>query len=134
MNEAVKPKTTAELVELFIQLRNAKSQAENVAKEFINSNYVEPMNRIEQQLLQILNTNGLDSVRGPSGTAYKHISTSVTVSDQREFQRHVIGAEAWDLIEWRASKTAVNEIVERGEQLPPGVNRTSFWSIGVRKS
>jgi len=121
------------LVEEYIQLRDAKVKAEDLSKEFMRTNFTDRMEQLEQDLLDILNTNGLDSIAGPSGTAYKKVSTSVTVADAREFRRHIIGAEQWDLLDWRANKTAVNELVERGEALPPGVNRSAFLTVGIRR-
>ena len=57
------------------------------------------MNEIELTLLDQLNQLGVDSVASQEGTAYKKMSTSVTMADAREFRRHVIGGELWDLIE-----------------------------------
>jgi hypothetical protein len=125
--------TPAQLVEEYIQLRDAKVKAEDLSKEFMRTNFTDRMETLEQLLLDILNANGLDSIAGPSGTAYKKISTSVTVADPREFRRHIIGAEQWDLLDWRANKTAVNDLVDKGEPLPPGVNRSAFLTVGIRR-
>ena len=42
-------------------------------------------------------------------------------------------ALAVDLADWRV-KTHIEEMLEEGEQLPPGVNRTSFFTVGIRRS
>lgn len=126
-------KTPAMLVEEYIKLRDAKKHSEDAVKEFLRKNYDERMEYLEATLLDMLNKAGLDSFASPAGTAYKKLSTSVTVADQREFRRHVIGSEEWDLIDWRANKTAVNDLVEKGEPLPPGVNRTGFYTVGIRR-
>jgi hypothetical protein len=130
MNVAVKP---AELVEEYIHLRDLKAKAKETFAEFCHVNYNERMDAIEGELLNLLNAMGVDSLAGKTGTAYKNISTSVTIADAREFRRHVIGTEGWDLIDWRANKTAVNELVEQGEPVPPGVNRTAIYTIGIRR-
>ena len=57
----------------------------------------------------------------------------MTIADGREFRRHVIGGEQWDLADWRANKTAVNDLVEQGEPLPPGINRSAFYKVGIRR-
>jgi hypothetical protein len=130
MTVAIKP---AELVEEYIALRDGKKRAEEVYDEFIKTNFSTRMQEIETMLLSMLNAMGIDSIAGKGGTAYKKLSTSVTVADAREFRRHVIGTENWDLLDWRANKTTVNDLVEKGEPVPPGVNRSAFLTIGIRR-
>ncbi len=123
----------ADLVEEFIRLRDEKQQVEKGFEEQMKMRYIERMESIKVTLLDLLNKLGVDSIAGHTGTAFKSISTSVTVADAREFRRHVIGGEHWDLIDWRANKTAVNDLVDQGEPLPPGINRSSFYNINVRR-
>lgn len=130
MNVTVKP---SELVEEYINLRDAKSKAKETFDIFCKQHFNDRMEQIEQNLLSVLTAMGVDSLAGSSGTAYRKISTSVTIADSREFQRHVIGGENWDLIDWRANKTAVNDLVEAGEAVPPGVNRSATYTIGIRR-
>lgn len=130
MNVTVKP---ADLVEEYIRLRDEKQQAEKLFGEALAERCGNRMLEIEAQLLDTLNALGVDSLAGHSGTAYKKVSTSVTVADAREFRRHVIGTEQWDLANWSANKTLVNELVEKGEPVPPGLNRSAFYTIGIRR-
>ena len=130
MDMPIKP---SELVEEYIALRDTKKQKEAEFEAAIQENITNRMNEIEIALLDQLNALGIDSVSGKSGTAYKKISTSVTIADPREFRRHVIGTEQWDLANWSANKTLVNDMVERGEPIPPGVNRSAFYTIGIRR-
>lgn len=123
----------ADLVEEFIRLRDEKTTVEKGIEEEIKLRYTDRMEAIKVTLLDLLNKLGVDSIAGRTGTAFKSMSTSVTVADAREFRRHVIGGEHWDLIDWRANKTAVNDLVEAGEPLPPGINRSSFWNVNVRR-
>lgn len=123
----------AALVTEFIKLRDAKKQFEEMAAEKSKQLYGDRMAEIEIQLLDILNELGVDSIAGKGGTAYRKVSTSVTIADAREFRRHVIGSEAWDLADWRANKTIINEMVEQGLEVPPGVNRTTFATVGIRR-
>jgi len=130
VNITVKP---SDLVEEFVRLRDEKKRAEDTYKTWLDENYNNRMNEIELTLLDQLNQLGSDSISSPAGTAYKKLSVSVTTADGREFRRHVIGGELWDLIEFRPAKTAVNDLVERGEPVPPGLNRSTFFSIGIRR-
>lgn len=123
----------AALVTEYIKLRDAKQQFEELCTEKMKELYGGRMEEIEAKLLDMLNKLGVDSISGKGGTAYKKISTSVTIADPREFRRHIIGNEAWDLADWRANKTIINEMVEQGQGIPPGVNRTTFATIGIRR-
>ena len=130
MNVDVKP---ADLVEEYIRMRDEKKQAEDRFDELVKERYGDRMAEIEVRLLDTLNKLGVDSIAGKSGTAYKKVSVSLTIADAREFRRHVIGNEAWDLANWSANKTLVNDMVERGEPIPPGLNRTTIQNIGIRR-
>jgi hypothetical protein len=132
-DQAIEAVSPAKLIEEYIALRDAKKHADETYAEFIKVNYADRMDELERVLLDTLNKLGVDSLAGQSGTVYKKLSTSVTVADAREFRRHVIGDEDWDVIDWRANKTAINDRVENGEALPPGVNRTTFFSVGIRR-
>ena len=132
MNMDVKVKP-AELVEEYIALRDEKKQVEERFDEELKARYTERMQAIEVTLIDTLNQLGVESISGKSGTAYKKVSTSVTVADPREFRRHIIGNEQWDLANWSANKTIINDMVERGEPIPPGVNRSAFYTIGIRR-
>jgi len=123
----------ADLVEEFIRLRNEKSFVEKGFEAEMQARYTDRMEVIKVKLIDLLNSLGVDSIAGKTGTVYKTITTSVTMADAREFRRHVIGSEQWDLADWRPNKTMVNDMVERGEPLPPGVNRSAFVNINVRK-
>jgi len=124
----------ADLVEEFIRLRDEKQFVEKGFEAEVKTRYTDQMEAIKQTLLELLNKLGVDSIAGRSGTAFKSITTSVTVADAREFRRHVIGGEHWDYIDWRANKTAINDLVEAGEPLPPGINRSAFVNINVRRN
>lgn len=133
MSKVKSMQSAAQLVEEFIELRDAKSLAKQKYTEFCQVNFESRMNEIQDTLLAMFSQLGIDSIASPSGTAYKHIATSVTTADMREFRRHVIGTEQWDLADWKPNKTLINEMVERGEPIPPGVNRSATQIIGIRR-
>jgi len=129
----VMEKTPAEMVEEYITLRDGKKVAADKFSEWEDTNFNSRMKDLEIKLLDTLNKLGSDSISSKSGTVYKKVTTSVTVADGREFQKHVIDHAQWELIDWRANKTAVNDLVESGEPLPPGINRSAFVSVGIRR-
>jgi hypothetical protein len=133
MTEQAIEQTPVQKVEEYIKLRDTKKAAEDRFSEWEKEAYGNRMNQLEMELLDILNQLGADNLSGPSGTVHKIHKTSVTVADAASFRRHVIGEEAWELIDWRANKTAINEMVEAGDGVPPGINRTTHITVGIRK-
>jgi hypothetical protein len=132
VNEIKKP-TPAELVAEYVQLRDLRKAADERYAAWVKENYTLRMDAIELALLETLNALGSDSIASPAGTAYKKLSASVTIADAREFRRHVIGIEGWDLIDWRANKTTVQDLVKGGAEVPPGVNYSTRYTIGIRR-
>jgi len=126
-------KTPTEKVAQYIELRNLKRAAEAKYKEFCRVHYDEPMQELEGELLNYLNSIGADSISSKMGTVYKILHTSVTTADGSDFRQYVIDQEAWDVADWRPNKTMINELVAKGEPIPPGVNRSAFWKVGVMK-
>jgi hypothetical protein len=125
--------TPADLTARYVELRDSKKKYEDSHKEHVRESFSDEMDEIETRLLAFLQNSGGDSHRTPSGTAYRYTATSVTLADAREFQRHVVGAEAWGLLEWRANKGAVQELVEAKQPLPPGINYSQIIKLGVRR-
>jgi hypothetical protein len=126
--------TPAKMIAEYIALRDFKKATDEQYDAFIKERYGDRMDKLETQLLDLLNKMGSDSIKTPAGTAFKKAATSVTVADQREFKRHIIGGELWDLIEWRPAKTAIEQLVEVGEELPPGLNRSVFTKVNIRRN
>jgi hypothetical protein len=128
------PVTPADLIEEFIKLRDGKKAAEDKMKQWLDDHYNARMEQIEAHLMDSLNQLEADSVKTEHGTAFKRIETSVTVATPHDFQRHVIGTQQWELIDFRANKTAVKAFVEANDgALPPGVNMTQTTVLSVRR-
>lgn len=128
-------KTPADMVAEYIALRDARDTAKRKFEDWLKDNITGQMETLEQTLMSKLDEMGVDSINAKGvGTAYKKLTTSVTTADAAAFRRHVIGEEAWDLVEWRPSKTAINDLVEKEGILPPGINRSGFYTVGIRRS
>jgi hypothetical protein len=116
-----------------VTLRDNRKIADEKFAEWRKENFDTPMNDIEMQLLDILNQMGSDSIKAKTGTAYKKQSVSITTADSAEWRRHVIGLEAWDLVTFTPSKTAINDLIAEGQPLPPGLNRTTFYNVHINR-
>jgi hypothetical protein len=95
--------------------------------------FKEAREKLRALMLKMLHDSGQDSAKTAVGTVYRLTRTSVSLDDPTEFRRHVIGSENWDLIDWKANKSAVADYATMNEgQLPPGVKVTQMLDIGVR--
>jgi len=120
------------LISVFIQLRDW-IDAKKVAYEAEIAPRQKQLKVLNELLLKKLNATGQNTARTDAGTAYKKIWHSATVADKELFMRHVIGAEDWDLIDWRANKTAVVNCVKENKEPPPGINYSTGYDVGVRR-
>lgn len=111
-------------VEARIDEMKAKFKAE--IKEY--EDFAEEM---RNNILKFLQESGVQNTKTPFGTAYLARKESFTIADQQEFRRHVIGTEAWELIEWRGNRTGLRAFEEKNKELPPGVNKTSMLECRV---
>jgi len=83
-------------------------------------------------LLNMLNATGQDSAKTQSGTAYITTQVSATLRDAEEFRRFVIDGQRWEMIDWRANKSAVKDWVAEHQNEPPGVAYNPVRVVGVR--
>lgn len=78
--------------------------------------------------------DGLSTVKTNAGTAYWSTHHSATVAAREDLFNFCKENEAWDLLEARASKTAVRSYIEATGETPPGVNYKSVSVFNFRKS
>lgn len=122
-----------ELVAAYIKYRDVKAQykAEYDAKvqklELV-------LEKIEQKLMAYMNETGLESIRTGAGTAYKSVKTTASVADRDIFLDFVRDNDAWELLETRAAKKAVEDYRSANDELPPGINWSAVATINVRRS
>lgn len=123
------------LIGKYVQLRDARAQR----KKAFESEDAEDKGRqekIEAELLRRLNDRGTDSTTSKAyGTAYRIVRSSCSVADwDAFFNQWVVPHSAWDFIERRAAKAAVEAYRQDSNDLPPGLNWSEVATIGVRRS
>lgn len=122
------------LVEEYIRLRDEKAQREARHKEEL-SPINKKMEKIEAEFLQRLGDRGAESVRTNAGTAYKSSRVSVTTADWDAYFHHfVLPNNAWEFIEHRPSKAAVQQYKAEHGDIPPGLNWKEEYVVGFRRS
>jgi len=83
-------------------------------------------------IMGFLEQTGQTSAKTPVGTATVAVRWTASLADPDVFMKYVLAHGAFDLLESRASSTAVKEFVKEHEgQLPPGTNLTAHKTLSV---
>lgn len=121
------------MVEKFVALRDKVAEIKKRHSEEL-AKYNLAMGTLEAWLLDALNKAGVDSMRAPKGTFYKTTHSSVTVNRWSQTLEYIQEHEAWELLEARVSKTAVEAIIADTGQSIPGVVISRATSLNVRRA
>jgi hypothetical protein len=127
------PDNVDTLVDQFVRLRDQIKVLNDAHKEKI-AGAVAYMEQLNGKLMEQLNAIGGDSVQTPSGTAYRKITRSASIADGQAFREYIIEHELWDLADWKANAPAVDAFIKDNTTPPPGVNFSTFMTIGVRRA
>lgn len=124
----------SELVEKYLSLRDKKAEIKAEYEKKVAA-VDGALDKIEAVLLNTFNTMGIENIKTPAGTAYVSVRTSATVADRDAFLHgFVIPNEAWEFLENRVSKSAVEQFKEANNDLPPGLNWREERVVNIRRS
>ena len=87
---------------------------------------------LEQWITERAKQDGLENIKTQNGTAYWSTHYTCSVAEPDSFFEFVKSEEAWDLLEKRASKSAVKAYIDEQGETPPGVNFGSYKAFNVR--
>ena len=133
MKKKISDLDDAALLKMFIGLRDRRSRRK-VDYQLEDSEDKGKQDRIEEEFLKRFNERGIDNVSTKGvGTAYKTIRTSASVADWDTLFDFVQGEGAWEMLERRVNKTAVEQFKTAHEDLPPGVNWSETQVINFRR-
>lgn len=127
------PETIDELVHQYVMLRDRIKKADDAHKERLKP-AKEYQDALAARMLEKLNEMGGESVRTPHGTTYRTTRKSASIADGQAFRKYVIDSEGYDLVDWRANANAVEDFIKSEGTPPPGVNYSTSYTIGVRRS
>lgn len=127
------PVNIDELVRQYVLLRDKIKEAEDAHKAKLKD-AKEHLEKLNNTLLDRLNQLGGESVKTASGTVYRTTRRSASISDGDTFRQFVINNEAFDLVDWKANANAVDDFIKAESAPPPGVNFTTTFQVGVRRS
>lgn len=122
-----------ELIEKYVILRDQKA--------LLKADYDQKkagldalLDKMEAVILKQFDALGTDSVKTSAGTAYRSMRTSATVADWDALLAFIQANGAWEMLEHRCNKTAIEQFKSANDDLPPGVNFRAEAVIGVRRS
>lgn len=131
-NPAPQPVDLEKYTLKYVQLRDLIKAKEDAFKKEI-APAKEMLERLNAMLLNHLNMLGIDSAASGAGTVYRKSVVSVTMPDAGAFRDYVIANKAFDLADIRPAKAAVEGFVGEHKMLPPGVNYSVSYDVGVRR-
>lgn len=121
------------LLKLFIALRDRRAQRK-AAYDEDDAGDKDKQNKIEVEFLRRFQDRGIDNVSARDvGTAYRSTRSSATVADWDAFLEHVLSNEAWEMLERRVNKTAIEQFRSVNDDLPPGVNWAETQVVNFRR-
>jgi len=123
----------SELVGKYIELRDKKSQIKSEYEAKV-AKLDETLSQIEGVLLKTFDAAGMDSVKTEFGTAYTTVQTMATVADPDVFRQFVKENDAWEMLQNRVSKTAVEQYKAVHDEIPPGLNWREERVVNIRRA
>lgn len=109
------------------QVRAVEAKIKAMEEEFDGK--VKPfedfVDKARTEILQFLNDTKQKSTNTEFGTAYWKPKITYRVEDKDAFRRHVLGAEAYELITWASAPVACEAFMAEHQQPPPGLVRNS---------
>jgi|SRR5580698_8899228 hypothetical protein len=100
-----------------------EKKQEALDAELANHQKFVDMGRAE--ILAFLNQNNQKSANTEFGGCHWKPKITYRVEDKDAFRRHVIGAEAWELITWAAGAVNCEAFTEEHKMPPPGLVRNA---------
>jgi len=123
--------TYDQVVQWYLESRNAIDEIEAKAEKD-KAPYREKMAVCEAWITKQAASDGLTTVPTKHGTAYWSTHACCTCASRDMLFDYVREHQAWDLLESRPSKKAVQSLVEATGAPPPGVNYSTFRKLVVR--
>jgi hypothetical protein len=121
------------LLKIFIALRDRRA-ARKADYQLDDVNDREKQEKIEVEFLKRFNERGIDNVSSRGvGTAYRAIRASAKVSDWDSLLAFIKEEGAWEMLERRVSKVAVEQYKAETKDLPPGVDWGETQVINFRR-
>lgn len=124
--------TADQITATYIQLRDRKKALEQKHKDELRP-LNDAMDQLEIVALQHLQGNQMKSMATESGTAFITTRRSYKIEDREAFRSWCEANGRTDFLEARPAKTAIDEYIEAGNALPPGLGTSADVAVQFRK-
>jgi len=126
------PATIEKRVAQFIAVRDHIKKIKERQKEELKQP-MEILEKLNSVLLGHLNANNLKNAGCAAGTVYKTTKKNASIADASAFWEYIVTNGDWDMIDKKANTTAVEDYITEHGTPPPGVNFTTFETVGVQR-
>lgn len=124
----------SKLTKAYIAIRDARHALRQEFEEK-DKDLKAKQDRLESEMLRLLQESNTDSVKTEFGTFYRQEEITPSCSDWDTFYHWIASNEAFDALERRIKKTFVKEYMDtHGGAVPPGVNVYREYAVRVRRS
>lgn len=124
--------TPGQITAAYIKLRDKRKEIE-ARHDAELAPLTDMMSRLETAQLAHLLASGQSSFKGDAGTAFTKTKVSVKIDDPEAFRAFSASIGRDDFFENRVSKTVVEEYIEAGNPLPPGLSVSQHVVVQFRK-
>lgn len=125
----------SEAIGRYVALRDAKDARKKEHQEELRRDFLDEMDKIEALFLKLFTKSGQTNAKVKGiGTAFVAERVSDTVVDRDAFFEFVQDNDAFDFVPNKVNKSAVDEYIEKNQDLPPGVNRKVDRTVNIRRS
>jgi hypothetical protein len=132
LHEAAQPPTNEALIEQYVKLRDEADKIKERHKQEL-APFNELMRSLSGELDTRLVSQGTKTFSTDRGSATRVISTKAEVADWSAVCRWAQAADRVDLFERKLKVTALKEMQENEEPLPPGVRLTRTAQTRIRR-
>lgn len=122
-----------DLVGIYLKIRNAIEAKEEQHKAEIQE-LKDQFEVVGNKLLDICNEQSVDSIRTPSGTVSRRVSSRYWTSDWDSMYQFIMENEAPFLMEQRIHNSNMREFLESNpDKFPAGLQNERKYAVQVRK-
>jgi hypothetical protein len=121
-----------EVIALYIAKRDEKADLKKAYDKSVED-IDKLLKKIENKFLEQFIKSGQTSSKTAAGTAFTKERTSDKVIDRDAYLKFVKDTDAFEFIESKANKTALDQYIAENNDLPPGVTRTTETIVQIRR-
>lgn len=121
-----------EMIREFVAMRDERS-ALKAEYEDADKKIKDRMEAYEAKFLEMMAASGTDKLSGPDGTAYTQVEVWSSCSDWPTYWKWMADTGRFDGVEKRVGQKMIRDMVEAGNELPPGINTTRERKVIIRR-